>query len=485
MPTSVESLEPKAVWKYFARICQIPHGSGNEKALGEAIRSWVLDKGYECEIDAIGNILARIPGSKGLETAPTVVLQGHIDMVCEKNSDKEFDFKKDPITLVRDGDWITADGTTLGADNGIGVATALAFLDHPNAVHGPLELLMTVDEETGLTGARNLDSNFVKGRMLFNLDSEEDGIFYIGCAGGRDASITLPLKSGSTPAGQAYRLDLKGLRGGHSGMDIIHNRGNAIRLLARTIRTLTRMTDLSLAALHGGDKHNAIPREAMAVVVLPVGQEETLRNVIQEQLDGFRDEFASGDPDLSLTVSQDKAPAGVLTAGSRDAVLRLILGLPYGVLAMNRDIPGKVETSSNLARVRLEQDSLTILTASRSSIASAIDGVMDQIESVALANGATVDMDEGYPGWKPDLNSRMLARAKEVWRRVHHGDAAFEVVHAGLECGIIGERYPGMDMISLGPTIENPHSPDERLHIGSVQRFFDFVGEYIRALATE
>lgn len=483
MVNSVEDLDPKVVWSYFAKICETPHGSGNEAALGEKLLAWARERNCEAEKDSAGNVLIRIPASPGHEQAPPVILQGHMDMVCEKNADKEFDFLKDAIEPVRDGEWLTANGTTLGADNGIGVAVGLAFMEDRAAVHGPLEILITVDEERGLNGARALNPDWLKGRMLFNLDSEEDGIFYVGCAGGRDATITLPLKQAAAADGRrAYRLTVKGLRGGHSGMDIIQNRGNAIRLLVRAIRAIGRTTDLALVALEGGDKHNAIPREAMATILIGAQEAAALERVIAAELEGFRDEYASGEPELILTAENIAAPAQVLESAAAGRLLRLLAGLPHGVLAMSRDVPGKVETSTNLASVRIADGALTILMSTRSSIASAIDGVIGQIRAVAEANGAAVEEGEGYPGWKPNMKSPMLAKAREVWKAVHDSDAQFEVIHAGLECGIIGEKFAGMDMISLGPTIEHPHSPEERVHIESVARFHKFVRAYLIAL---
>jgi len=484
MATPMDSLAPRALWRYFAKICAIPHGSGNEKALGEAIVGWIHEKGFEAEIDEVGNVIASIPATKGYEDAPTVVLQGHIDMVCEKNSDTEFNFETDPIVTERDGDWLTAKGTTLGADNGIGVATGLAFLDLPELVHGPLEILMTIDEERGLVGAVNLKPDFVKGRMLFNLDSEEDGVFYVGCAGGRDALINLPLEKMKTPdAAAAYQVKVEGLRGGHSGLDIIHNRGNAIKLLARALGKVGEKIDLAIASLDGGDKHNAIPREARACVVFKASELPAAEKILKNELAGYRDEFARAEPDLTLSISPADKPDHLLNPVSGRKLLNLTLSLPHGVLAMSREMPGMVETSSNLARVRTEDDSFTILTSTRSSVASATDGVIAAIIAAGDAVGAEVKPKEGYPGWKPNLDSKMLAAAREVWQEVHQAEARFEVIHAGLECGIIGEKYPGMDMISLGPTIQNPHSPDERVNIASVERFFNFVVAFLASLA--
>lgn len=486
MSYPVDSLEPKTLWKYFDEIRRIPHGSGNERALGEAILRWAREKGCDADVDKKGNVIVRVPATVGKENAKTVVLQGHIDMVCEKNSDKVFDFARDALTLVRDGDWIKADGTTLGADNGIGAATALAFLEDKSTNHGPLELLFTVEEEIGLFGASALEPNFVKGRMLFNLDSEEDGVFYVGCAGGRDSNLHLSIARVSAPPSHtSFVAEIKGLRGGHSGLDIIHNRGNAIRLLSRAIERARADADIHVASIEGGDKHNAIPREARAVIMVKQGSEEAVKGIFAAQLEGFRDEFAGGEPELRLTLTTCPDPAEVLAAASVERSLQLLLGLPHGVLAMVRGMEGMVETSSNLARVRTESSAFTVLCSSRSSVASALDGVVSQIRAIGRAAGAEVKNNDGYPGWKPNLESTMLAKAREAWRIMEGTDAKFQVIHAGLECGIISERYPGMDMISLGPTLQNPHSPDERVSISSVERFYKFVKAFLTALAQD
>jgi dipeptidase D len=487
MSYSVENLAPETVWKYFDRIRRIPHGSRNEAALAAAVVGWAKDAGRDVVRDAVGNVLVRVPASKGKEKAPVVVLQGHLDMVCEKNSDKVFDFEKDPISFVRDGDWIRADGTTLGADNGIGVAMALAIMEDPDAVHGPLELLFTVDEETGLNGASGLGPGFVTGRAFLNLDSEEAGVFYVGCAGGRDTVTRLPLSKGPIAAGsKVCRVDVRGLRGGHSGLDIIQNRGNAIRLLARALDAAARAMPLALVALEGGDKHNAIPREAWAAVALRKEDAAAFAKLCAEQLAAFRTEFASAEPDLALaTTEPSQAPAEALTEGTTRAALRLLLALPHGVLAMSRDLPGLVETSSNLARVRTEKDELVVLASSRSSNASALNGVVGQIVSIGELAGATATPNKGYPGWQPNMASPVFAAARSVWEKEFGEAPKYTAIHAGLECGIIGEKYPGMDMLSFGPTIQGPHSPEERVSIAAVGRVYSFTRALIAALAAD
>jgi dipeptidase D len=485
MSYSAENLEPKVVWKYFERIRRIPHGSRNEAALVEALLAWAEEAGCAAQRDATGNVLVRVAPSRGCEKAPVVVLQGHLDMVCEKNSDKVFDFEKETISFVRDGEWIKADGTTLGADNGIGVAIALSLMEDKTAHHGPLELLFTVDEETGLNGASGLEPGFVTGKLLVNLDAEEEGVLYVGCAGGRDTLTRLPISRGPTPAGHvAFRVGVRGLRGGHSGLDIVLNRGNAIRLVARTLLAAADAIQIRLAAIEGGDKHNAIPREAWAVVAVPADGAAAFERICAEQLVGFRTEFASAEPELALTAAREaKAPTDALDEVSTRAVARLLHALPHGVLAMSRDLPGLVETSSNVARVRTEADALTILASSRSSNASALDGVISQIRSIDALAGASVEPNKGYPGWQPNMESRLLATALETWTKEFGETPRITAIHAGLECGIIGEKFPGTDMLSFGPTIRWPHSPAECVSIATVGRVAQFTRALLKALA--
>ncbi len=484
MSYPVETLEPTVVWKYFDRIRQIPRGSGNEAALGQAILSWAHDCGCETDRDQTGNIVVRVPASAGCENAPIIVIQGHLDMVCEKNAEREFDFEKDPIELVRNEDWIAANGTTLGADNGIGLAIALSYLESSAPKHGPLELLFTVNEETGLVGARALQPNFVQGRLLFNLDSEEDGVFYVGCAGGKDSDVELAVNRRPVPENlTGFTIEVKGLRGGHSGLDIVHNRGNATRLLTRALQALSERVELALVSISGGDKHNAIPREATAVAFIDPAGVDAAEQVLKDQLDKFQEEFQTGEPDIALTMTPNDAAGEPLDAKSQQQVLGVLLGLPHGVLAMCRDVPGMVETSSNMARVRVEEDKLAILNSTRSSVGAALDGAITQLSAVARLAGASFEADEGYPAWKPNMESSMLAKAREMWKKVHQSDAEFTIIHAGLECGIIGEKYSGMDMISIGPTIEFAHSPEERVSITSVARLYEFVWQFIEELA--
>lgn len=480
----VESFEPRPLWKHFDEILEIPRGSGNE----EQIRRYVLGVAQRHElaheVDATGNVVIVKPASPGHEGAAGVVLQSHLDMVNEKNSDVDHDFDKDPIRPQVDGEYLKATGTTLGSDNGIGVATMLALAEADEFVHGPLELLFTVDEETGLTGAGTLANDMLTGRTLINLDSEEEGVLTIGCAGGADTRLTLELDSEDAPQGwTAFEVRLAGLKGGHSGVDIHLQRGNAVQLLARALQAAARSTPLRLAHFQGGNKHNAIPREAGATVLVGDGAAAEAKDRIQAEFDKIREEFGPADPDASLTVAAADRPARTWTAATSARLLNLLNALPHGVQSMSYDIPGLVETSTNLATASPSDASLSILMSSRSSVASALDALRQRIRAAGELAGATVEEGGGYPGWKPNVESRLLGVVKDLHTKTFGQEPEVTAVHAGLECGIIGEKYPGMDMISFGPQIEFPHSPDERVKIASVGEFFRLLTVTLAALA--
>jgi dipeptidase D len=483
--TFVASLEPRTLWTHFDRILEIPRGSRNE---GQ-IRAYVLQvadrHGLEHRTDAAGNVLVHKPASPGREHAPVTVLQSHLDMVNEKNQDVEHDFDRDPIRPDRHGDYLRASGTTLGADNGIGVAAMLAILEDPDLVHGPLELLFTVDEETGLTGASGLDGSMIRGRRLLNLDTEEHGTIYVGCAGGGDTTLRLPVAWVPAPASATpFELSLRGLKGGHSGVDIHLQRGNAIQLLARIVDAAARENPLLLAALHGGNMRNAIPREATATVVLHQDHAGAFQAAAGRELDRVREALAAVEPDLRLEIrSPDEPPARVLDAHTSRRTLDLLLALPHGVSAMSPDIPGLVETSTNLAVVRTESEHITILTNTRSSVAAELEALRARIRAAASLAGAVVESLPAYPGWKPDLRSPLLHVVRQTCSACLGRDPEIKAVHAGLETGIIGTHVPGMDMVSLGPQIEFPHSPDERVHIPSVAEFFGLLAEVLEALS--
>lgn len=479
--TFVANLQPRQVWSWFDQILEIPRGSKNE----EAMRQWVLksaaDLGLEAQTDPAGNVLIRKPGTAGRESGPVTVLQSHLDMVNEKNSGVEHDFQKDPIRPVRRGEFLYAEGTTLGADNGIGVACAMAVAASRDLEHGPLEMLFTVDEETGLTGAGALKPDFLRGSYMLNLDTEEAGAIYVGCAGGRGQDINLALHREPVPGLRYLELRLLGLKGGHSGVDIHLQRGNAIHLLARVLVTSGTAVPFRLVELSGGNMRNAIPREARAVVAVAPDAETQLRRAAEDAAALIKAENAKVDPDLRLEIGNggELAP---LTAECGTAALRLLHALPHGVAAMSHDIPGLVETSCNLATVHTNGDQLQIHVSSRSSSATALSGLLLKIESLASLAGASVTTLEGYPGWQPNLDSQLLALARRVHREVLGSEAEVKAIHAGLECGIIREKYPQMDVISVGPQIEFPHSPDERVHIESVADFWRFLTALLAAI---
>jgi dipeptidase D len=481
--TFVATLEPTTVWQHFDQILAIPRGSKNEEKIRQHVIEIAERNGVEYQVDSAGNVVIRKPGAKGHEKAAITILQSHLDMVNEKNSDVEHDFGNDPIKPQREGDYLKATGTTLGSDNGVGVASALAVLESQDIAHGPLELLFTVDEETGLTGASDLDGSMIKGRRLLNLDSEEEGIVYIGCAGGGDTNLILPLRSVGTPSGTAaLEIRLFGLKGGHSGCDIHLQRGNAVKLLARALYAISLETPLHVANLEGGGVHNAIPREAFATVVVAAGDRDGFTAALKAEYAAIEGEFGPAEPDMKLGVSGTEPPKEVWDEGTAETVLRLITGLPHGVVAMSYDIPDLVETSTNLATVKPKDGSLVIGLSSRSSIDSALVALRQRIRATGVLAGASVEEGNGYPGWKPDLQSPLLATVKKVHKKELGVEPEIKAIHAGLECGIIGEKVKGMDMVSIGPQIEFPHSPDERVKIDSVEKFYGLLKAVLEEL---
>jgi dipeptidase D len=479
------NLSPRSVWEHFASLAAIPRPSGKEERAVAFVTDVGKSKGVVAARDARGNVVLRIPATPGREGAPPLILQTHLDMVCEKNRNITHDFDRDPIRLRLDGDWLMASGTTLGADNGIGVAAALAAATDPAVKHGPLELLFTLDEETGLTGAKELDPRLLSGRMLLNLDSEEDGVIFVGCAGGEDTLIDLkPSFRSAAFRESAMRLDVSGLRGGHSGLNIVENRGNALKLVARVLSALIEEgVSFDLATISGGSKHNAIPREAEAIVVPDPRAKEKLEAVTEAAFAAFRVELAKIDDGLRISWSSCPDPARVLAIADRDRLVQLLLALPHGVLAMSPDIPGLVETSSNLAVVQETEGKIRIVTSSRSSVAPSLSSVLGQVRSVASLAGAAITRKDGYPGWKPNLDSKALAAVREVYRKKWNKDPHVTAIHAGLECGLLGEKIPGLDMVSFGPQIEGAHSPDERVNVPSVARFWGALTEVLDRLS--
>lgn len=480
--TFVSDLEPQALWAHFDEILTIPRGSREEAQMRAYVVGVATRNGLEFRVCAAGNVVVDKPGTAGREQAPATILQAHLDMVNEKNSDVDFDFARDAIRPVLEGDYLTADGTTLGSDNGIGVAAMLAVMEATDLVHGPLQFLFTIDEETGLTGAAELDPTLLSARQLINLDSEEEGVLTVGCAGGSNTGVTLTLDTRPTPSSAtAHRVQLFGLNGGHSGVDIHLQRGNAVQLLARLLHTAERPG--FIADIEGGNKHNAIPREAWATVVVPEGEAEGFLARLDARFEGVKAEFSVPDPEMKLRVDDVVLPETVWNAEASARLVQLLVALPHGVTAMSNDIPGLVETSTNLAAVKRAEGGVRVLMASRSSVASGMDWIRAKIEAVAALAGALVDHHDGYPGWQPDLDSRLLGVVRAVHTRVLGFEPQVGAIHAGLECGLIGEMVPGMDMISIGPQIEFPHSPNERVKIDSVGRFYELLTETLKELA--
>ncbi len=480
-------LEPKSLWHYFDIISGIPRCSGKEEKVRQAILDIASKKKLETRTDKAGNVVVILPASKGCESSPTVVIQGHMDMVCEKNEATDHDFETQGIEVIRDGEWLRAKGTTLGADNGVAVAAALALIDDPPEKHGELELLFTVDEERGLTGASRIEPHMLKGRLLLNLDSEEEGFVTVGCAGGGDTIIQFDGEREELPEGfTSATITVKGLAGGHSGIDIHENRANAIKCIGRILERIAgEAGDVLIHSIDGGSKRNAIPREAKARIAFPQEKlSQVAKGVVSAERE-LKDEFKETDPGL-LALMEEK-PDGFsvkpFNLDSSKKILYLILASPSGVIAMDRNIPGLVETSNNLGVLETTGDTVKFLHCTRSSIKTALEATRSMLKALGMLAGAKVTLEEPYPGWKPDLSSRLLQRFKQVHKEVTGKEPEVIAIHAGLECGILGERFEGMEMISFGPEMEAVHSPDERLNIPSTQRFFKLLKKLLEALA--
>ncbi|HUL44971.1 MAG TPA: aminoacyl-histidine dipeptidase [Bacteroidota bacterium] len=477
MPNAIEGLKPSLVWKYFAEISRIPRGSKNEKAIGDYVVSTAKKLGLDARKDKVGNVVVRKGASSGMDRKRSICLQGHLDMVCEKNADTEHDFLKDPIELVRKGNFLMAAGTTLGADNGIAVATNLAIMEDKSLQHGPIEFLFTIDEETGLTGAANLQSGFLSSKTLLNLDSEEEGAIYVGCSGGRDTLGTWKTKFENAPAKTtACRLTVKGLKGGHSGLEIDKGRGNAIKIATRVLRELDLLGG-RIASVDGGNKRNAIPRETEALVFIPQAKLAKAKEVVGKYHTIIKAELATVEKDLVVSLTQDAGVKNgkVLPKSVQKKVLQTITALPHGVTKMSADIPGLVETSTNVAVINTTKKGVVLATSQRSSVASEIIEICQTVQAIFEMGDAEIEATDGYPGWKPDLNSAILKVARSSYKSLYGKDPDVKAIHAGLECGIIGEKMPGMDMISFGPTLEGVHSPDEKIYIDTVEKFWNFL----------
>jgi dipeptidase D len=480
----ISGLEPKLLWEQFYDITQVPRPSKKEEKILNHLKSFCEKNRINFKQDATGNLVLNVPATTGKEDSQIIVLQAHIDMVCEKNKGTDFDFENDPLILKKVNGWIQADGTTLGADNGIGVAAALAIALDKDSVHGPLEILLTVDEETGLTGAKTIQPDFISGKTLLNLDSEEDGAFYIGCSGGIDTmGEFIPSYDAAFTNFNAYELLVTGLKGGHSGLEINAGRANAIKLLTRLLSGLRKL-DYRIAEINGGSKRNAIPREAEAIILIHPEDYSEAKRIIGKYEHAFILENKTADNGVKVNFikvkqSFDKA----FTRQFGEWLIDTLLALPHGVIQMSPDIESLVETSTNLATVKYESDGVFVGTSQRSSIESSKRYVADSVRAVFVLAHALVKTGDGYPGWKPDINSNVLLKAKKVFSNLFHKEAEVKAIHAGLECGLLGAKYPGLDMISFGPTIVGAHSPDEKVEIETVEKFYKLLKELLKELA--
>ena len=481
---TVKDLKPSVVWNNFHALTRIPRPSKKESRAVEYLYEFGKSLGLETVKDEIGNIIIRKPATPGMENRKGVILQGHCDMVPQKNPDVEHDFEKDPIETWIDGEWVKAKGTTLGADNGIGVAMAMSVLQSDDIKHGPVEVLVTVDEETGMTGANELKPGVLHGDILINLDSETEGELYIGCAGGVDASASIPYRTEQVPEGwhHAHLIRVSGCQGGHSGMDIILCRANANKLLARALLPLVRDYGVRLASVEGGNMRNAIPREAEAVVLIPDGKVGEVDQYLHELLPVLKTEYAVTDPQIYVGMRACKEPEACMAEEDALRCMRALLSVPEGVERMSDQMPGMVETSNNTAIVRTENGKFVIKTLMRSSVDSAKEALTEKMRAVIELAGGTVEFTGGYSGWAPDAESPVLHTMKSVYEKLYGKTPAVLAIHAGLECGIIGGKYPGLDMVSCGPTIMSPHSPDERLHIPSVEKCWNFLKAVLEAV---
>ncbi|MBT9498772.1 MAG: aminoacyl-histidine dipeptidase [Zoogloea sp.] len=478
------SLTPAAVWAHFATLCHIPRPSKAEDALRDHLLDRALSRGLDATVDGAGNLIIRKPASPGHESAPGVVLQAHLDMVCQANADTPHDFTRDPIRPVLQGGWLVAEGTTLGADNGIGVALILAALEDPELVHGPLEALLTVDEEAGMGGAQGLASGVLNGRLMLNLDTEDWGEFYLGCAGGLDVNVEREGTPEALPTGfECHEISLTGLRGGHSGVNIHEERGNAIKLLVRMLRDLEGRFALRLANLNGGTARNALPREARATIAVPAGQATALAASLADWQTLLRQELKGVDEGVSLALAPTQADA-VLAAADQSVWLASLHAAPHGVRRWSLSVPGVVETSNNLGMVALTPQGGSCNFMVRSLRDSGSTALADEIISLFALSATRAEASGHYPGWTPDPASPLLALCQSVFSREFGSESKVQVIHAGLECGIIAAKYPGLDIVSFGPTIRGAHAPGERVDIESVGQAWHLLSAILTRIAT-
>lgn len=475
MESLLTGLDPQVLWDFFSELSKIPRGSKNEAAAAEWVAEQGRKLGCEVERDAVGNVLIRKNAAPGRENRPVTCLQAHVDMVCEKNEGTRHDFTHDPIQLLREGDLLRANGTTLGADNGVGVCAALAVLASQEIQHGPLEVLVTIDEETGLTGANGLQPGWLKAGYLLNLDSEEEGFLTIGCAGGVDTIATRKLNMGAPKAGaRPYRLKVSGLKGGHSGIDINAGRANAIRLLAQVLKSMQAGFEFQLASIAGGNKRNAIPREASAMLFLDPAKETAFKAGLSRHEAHWRAAFGSFDPGLSIALEPRHADQA-MAASDAAAIINLLLALPHGVEAMSPGIPGLVQTSTNLGVVGVSGGFVEVNLLTRSSLDTSKIALADRIAAICALGNFEPHLSGAYPGWKPEPDASLVKLVNEANQAVFGKALEIVAIHAGLECGLIGEKYPGMEMVSFGPNMWDVHTPDEHVSLLSVGAFWKLL----------
>jgi len=477
----MKTLKPVLVWNFFHEITQIPRPSKKEERIIAYLKEFSKKQNLATKSDEAGNVLISKPATAGYEKHKTIILQSHIDMVCEKNSDVVHDFDTDPIDTYIDGDWVKARGTTLGADNGIGMSMMLAVLASDDLKHPTLECLFTVDEETGLTGAFALKQNFLSGEIVINLDSEDDGEVFVGCAGGIDTVAKLGYKTEKTPENNfGFKVSVKGLQGGHSGDDIDKGLGNANKILNRFLWCVNKEMDLRLFNFDGGNLRNAIPREAVASACVPFSEKEKIRVMFNNYVHDLEIEIGDVELKMNLELESEPLQESVLDKKSSNALLNVLYACPHGVIAMSRDMPGLVETSTNLASVKMREGNIIeITTSQRSSVESSKHDIKQQVEAVFTLSGAAVSHGDGYPGWKPNLKSEILKVATDSYVKLHKSQPKVRAIHAGLECGLFLEKYPFLDMISIGPTMKGVHSPDERLSISATQKCWEWLKEIL------
>ncbi|MFC2151172.1 aminoacyl-histidine dipeptidase [Bacteroidota bacterium] len=479
--SEIRNLEPKAVWDIFQQLCDIPRPSKKEQKAAEFAKKFGEDLSLETIVDEIGNVIIKKPATKGMEDRKTVVLQGHLDMVPQKNSNIDHNFETDPIQPYIDGEWVTAKDTTLGADNGMGVAASLAVLQSNKIEHGPLEVLLTIDEETGMTGAENLKGGVLDADIMINTDSEDEGELYIGCAGGVDTNAKFYFKEESVPVDSAaFRIDVKGLKGGHSGMDIPLGRGNSNKIIDRILYTINKTLEVRLADIQSGSLRNAIPREGFAIVTIPKAQVGEFKTFIDDLVPLIKSELSVTEPDLDIVYTETEMPVKVIDEKTSNNLIKALYGFPNGVIRMSDAMEGLVETSTNLAVIKKQNGFIEIGSLQRSSVDSAKEDLANMIRCVLELAGAEVVHEGAYPGWKPNINSPILKTMQDVYNNKWGKIPEIKAIHAGLECGIIMENYPNLDTISFGPTIRYPHSPDEKVNIKTVGMFYEFLIETLK-----